>query len=266
MKFALASDVHLEFGDLDITNQPDADVLLLAGDICVADDLKKTDRGAMFYDFFDRCSKKYNKVLYIAGNHEYYHGEFFKTQKTLALMAFEFSNLHYLEGDMINIGDTTIIGGTLWTNFNKEDPMTMLMGQESMNDYVHIKRRTQKPDSDMIRTLSPIDILNVHKNTMDLFGQMVGGMQKVVVMSHHAPTKASTHPRYKDVHINGCYSSDLSDFILDNPNIKVWVHGHTHHKFDYMVGTTRVIANPRGYVDYERDEDINPYFFETFEV
>jgi hypothetical protein len=62
----------------------------------------------------------------------------------------------------------------------------------------------------------------------------------------------STKPRYqKDVMVNGAYSSDLSEFMLDHPQIKVWTHGHTHDPFDYMVGGCRVVCNPRGYINYE---------------
>jgi Icc-related predicted phosphoesterase len=28
---------------------------------------------------------------------------------------------------------------------------------------------------------------------------------------------------------------------------QLWLHGHTHDSFDYRVGATRVVANPRGY-------------------
>jgi hypothetical protein len=74
----------------------------------------------------------------------------------------------------------------------------------------------------------------------------------VVVVGHHAPSKASTHPRYKnEYHMNGAYSTNLDDFILDRRQIKLWTHGHTHEPFDYMIGTTRVVCNPRGYDGYE---------------
>jgi len=51
--------------------------------------------------------------------------------------------------------------------------------------------------------------------------------------------------------MNGAYHSDLSEFILDHPQIKLWTHGHTHHPFDYMIGGTRIVCNPRGYDGYE---------------
>ena len=51
--------------------------------------------------------------------------------------------------------------------------------------------------------------------------------------------------------MNGGYHSSLEEFIMDRPNIKLWTHGHTHEEFDYMVGDTRVVCNPRGYIGYE---------------
>jgi len=55
--------------------------------------------------------------------------------------------------------------------------------------------------------------------------------------------------------MNGAYSSSLDEFILDHPQIKLWTHGHTHEDFDYMIGTTRVFCNPRGYINYESKAD-----------
>ena len=39
MKIQIVSDLHLEFSDINIKNGPDADVLILSGDIFVAEDL-----------------------------------------------------------------------------------------------------------------------------------------------------------------------------------------------------------------------------------
>jgi hypothetical protein len=75
----------------------------------------------------------------------------------------------------------------------------------------------------------------------------------MVVVGHHAPSKASTHPRYADdTLMNGGYSSELSEFILDRPGIKLWTHGHTHEDFDYMIGGCRIVCNPRGYIGHEQ--------------
>jgi hypothetical protein len=63
--------------------------------------------------------------------------------------------------------------------------------------------------------------------------------------------------------MNGGYASDLSEDILDNENIRVWVHGHMHDPVDYKIGETRVLANPRGYVPYEGDKFLPGFYFEV---
>jgi hypothetical protein len=61
------------------------------------------------------------------------------------------------------------------------------------------------------------------------------------------------HERYVgDTIMNGGFYSDLSEFILDHPKIVLWTHGHMHDSFDYMIGGTRVVCNPRGYIGQER--------------
>jgi Icc-related predicted phosphoesterase len=105
---------------------------------------------------------------------------------------------------------------------------------------------------------TPEDAVEDHKQMMDYIRIMIEGKwdQKFVVVGHHAPSKQSTHPRYKEeVVMNGGYSSDLDDFIIDHPQIKLWTHGHTHEDFDYMIGSTRIVCNPRGYIRYEDRAD-----------
>jgi hypothetical protein len=87
----------------------------------------------------------------------------------------------------------------------------------------------------------------------------------VVVITHTGPTHMSINEKYKhDPVSNGAYVSDLSDLILDNPNIKAWVHGHVHDPVDYTVGWCRVLCNPRGYLPWEGNNGFNPSL--TFEV
>jgi hypothetical protein len=56
--------------------------------------------------------------------------------------------------------------------------------------------------------------------------------------------------------MNGAFASDLSEFIMDRPQIKLWTHGHMHNQSDYMMGTTRVVCNPRGYSGADPQADI----------
>jgi Icc-related predicted phosphoesterase len=175
-------------------------------------------------------------------------------------------NLHILDKEILTISDATFIGGTLWTDMNKEDPITLLHMKGMMNDFRCVKnsnRITIFKDEDgkfhkRESRFSPEDTVEDHKKMLEYIRLMIEGKfdQKFVVVGHHAPSKASTHPRYVDEQImNGGYSSDLSEFIMDHPQIKLWTHGHTHEDFDYMVGSTRIVCNPRGYDAYEDRAD-----------
>jgi len=305
MRIAIASDVHLEFGDLILKNEKNADVLILSGDICVASDFRESDgiiengKSQRYVDFFKRCTFEFPKVIYIAGNHEHYNGDYAETFTILRNYLGHIENLHILDKEHITIDDVTFIGGTLWTDMNNEDSDTLYNVNSMMNDFQVVKNGNKKAyrrfkvykknldgeyatdengrwiqegvkSSEYVPLFSTEDALEDHKKMMHYIDSVIYNKfdEKFVVVGHHAPSKQSTHPRYKDDTImNGGYSSDLTKFILKNPQIKAWTHGHTHDQFDYMVGSTRVLCNPRGYVNYERESnEKEPYFAKVFEV
>ena len=279
MKIAIASDIHLEFGDIDITNDGQADVLILSGDICVAADLDMRDRrqtelgfarrrSEMFHEFFERCTANFPHVIYIMGNHEYYHSDFATALNDMRRKLAHLSNLYILEREIKVIDDVTFIGGTLWTDMNNSDPLTLYHMRTMMNDFrviqnsaVPVHFRTQEGEfKTRVAKFSPEDAVTEHvkmKEYIQVVTAMLGkNTNKYVVVGHHAPSRQSTHAMYAhDTIMNGGYSSDLDQFIEDRPQIKLWTHGHTHHVFDYMIGETRVVCNPRGYHGHEARAD-----------
>jgi len=275
MKIAVVSDVHLEFGDLDFDNDQGAEVLILSGDICVAQDIAQRDpygvmgpeyRSNRFHDFFQRCHARFPHVIYIVGNHEYYNGDFATSFAHLKDVLGYLPNLHVLEKESITIGDITFLCGTLWTDMNREDPDTLYRIRSYMNDFRIIKD-TRYPvhykDSEGKRhtrdgRFSPETSVEEHRAMLKFVKESVDATPtaKYVVVGHHAPSRASTHPQYADqTMVNGAYNSNLDQFILDRPQIKLWTHGHTHHEFDYMIGSCRVVCNPRGYDGYEEQAE-----------
>ncbi len=278
MKITVVSDLHLEFSDcMEIKNENNADVLILSGDILIAEELhdhpyvpsiyeygsfaelgRKQKRVQTFRDFLKRMSNLFPDVVYIAGNHEFYHGKFHKGIQYLREQCAEYPNVHFLECDTVKIQDVTFVGGTLWTDMNKGDPLTLHSVRDMMNDF-----RIIRNDEKGYTQLKPMDVAIRHRNTLKYIKDVIEATpdEKFVVVGHHSPSPLSIHPRYADDHLmNGAYSSDLSEFILDHPQIKLWTHGHTHHCFDYMIGETRVVCNPRGYQSdgYSEDTGWNP--------
>lgn len=289
MKIAVCSDLHLEFGDLDLENTESADVLILGGDILVAEDVKNFSyideqimaatpsmlaRGERYYNFLKRCSERFPQVILIMGNHEHYHGDYAETANVIRTVVGEFSNVHFLDKEWRIINGVLFYGGTLWTDMNSEDPKTLREIAYMMNDYRGVRNSAKKvqyrvpsldennPDGWTFKerdaNFTPEDSVVDHRAFLKGLDEVLALHSDLptVVVGHHAPSKASTHPRYKSEFItNGAYSTNLDNFILDRRQIKLWTHGHTHEDFDYMIGTTRIVCNPRGYDGYEARAD-----------
>jgi hypothetical protein len=269
------SDLHIDFADLEL---PGGDVLILSGDVCEAKSIKKATydpnmvllehqsrdyRPDRYFRFLqEECAAKYRHVIYVMGNHEHYGFQFQKTYDHIKEQLPD--NIYILEKEVKEIDGVLFMGATLWTDMNKNDGLTLYNMKSMMNDYHQITMLNEANGA--YHKLQPERTVAEHFKTKQYFQHQLsenrtnGRRLPVVVCTHHSPSKSSTHPRYaSDVLMNGAYSSDLSEFILDNPEIKFWTHGHTHHNFDYMVGSTRIICNPRGYKGYEEQaENFDP--------
>jgi Icc-related predicted phosphoesterase len=289
MKIAVCSDLHLEFGDLDFTNDENADVLILGGDIFVAEDVKNFSyvdeqimaatpsmlaRGERYYNFIKRCSERFPQVVLIMGNHEHYHGDYAATANVIRTVVGEMSNVHFLDKEWRIINGVLFYGGTLWTDMNNEDPATLRQIAYMMNDYRGVKNSAKTVQhrvptydennkeswtfKERPANFTPEDSVEDHRAFLKGLDEVLALHPDLptVVCGHHAPSKASTHPRYKsEVITNGAYSTNLDNYILDRRQIKLWTHGHTHEDFDYLIGTTRIVCNPRGYDGYEKRAD-----------
>lgn len=300
MKIAITSDVHLEFGPLDIKNEDNVDVLVLSGDILTAKNLdfeastygdsRHSEMAQRYHDFLRNVNKEFPNVIYIMGNHEHYNFDFKYTESHIRNQVSHYENIHFLEKQTKVIDDVTFIGGTMWTTMNNQDPLTLQTIRGMMNDFRCVRNSNRmltrkvplyKKDENgqyimetvgeinrMVEdgfkmkeepsTFCPEDAVEDHFKFREFFEAEVGNYydKKIVMCTHHTPSRLSCHPRYKDDSLmNGGYHNDLEEYIMDHPQIKLWTHGHTHEDYDYMLGTTRVVCNPRGYINYESRAD-----------
>ena len=260
MKVSVISDLHLEFEPLEL---PGGEVLIISGDACESRSLAKDFHSTKLVDwtshsgreyrhqrFFEVECAKYDHVLYVMGNHEHYHGRFDKTYAELRRCLPD--HVQLLEQETVTINDTVFIGGTLWTSMNRGDDMTRWHTKSSMNDFRVITNHYV--EKNLYHKLTPEYTEFVHRKTLDYFKHVLDHNRdkQCVIITHHAPSSVSIADHYKHDHLmNGAYYSDLSEFILDHPQIKYWTHGHMHNSSDYMIGDCRVICNPRGYFGHE---------------
>lgn len=243
LKVKIVSDVHLEHfvACQYVPWIGSGSILILAGDILCAKHLKTNGYlKDVYLRFLEDCSKNYEKVLYTLGNHEFWGHNYEGTLKKIR--ANVPSNFYVLENETVTIGNWNFIGFTFWTNFRNGNPIEMMDAESMMNDYKMIRIGSN------FRKLRAQDTLNIHNESREyLLNQLETLNENVFVISHHAPSYQSIPDEFKTSSCNSAYCSDYDGLILNHPQIKYWVHGHTHKHFNYKIGECNVICNPVGY-------------------
>lgn len=235
MKLHVLSDLHLSLADMEVA-PTDADVVILAGDIA------RPDKACAWVRRIDK------PVVYVAGNHEHYQGNL---QGTLQALRREYpgSTVHVLECEAWVYGGVRFLGATLWSDFRlfpDDETRARAMAEASIR-IRDFQRIVVDPVSRRLFTPQDSRALFDRSATW-LDAQLQQAFDgPTVVVTHHAPSPRSIHPRFADSLINGCFVSDL-EHLMGGDRVRLWIHGHTHDSADYTVRGTRVLCNPRGYV------------------
>lgn len=219
MKIGLLSDVHSRFGHKIPDTPNDLDLLVLAGDI--GDPYAIRD---IINDDIDvSCA-------YIAGNHEAYGYSFEEISSEIFNNTSECYNRYTLNLER----DVHLC--TLWTDL--KGPLGEIQYRETISDML----------PQCIHGWTIEKYKREFKSDLDFLYDVV--KEGDVIATHHAPTWQAVSPEWKTASNNMCFVTDLDRFILDRKP-SVWMFGHVHTAFDFMIGETRMVCNPGGY-KYER--------------
>ena len=232
MKLWVLSDLHHDVVKIPNFEFPEADVVVLAGDI-------QNEK------FVRQLVREYDHVVYVAGNHEFYGYDLGWRKQDLQN---KFPGV-FLDDDFVDIAGVRFLGSTLWTDYklygSEWRQQAMEYAQVAMND--HRK----------IGNFHPAEAALEHavgRSFLENYLDNAPGA-KTVVVTHHAPSPRSIHGKYKDDLLNAAFVSNLESLISEyQPTL--WVHGHVHSFWDYQLGDTRIVCNPRGYGD--ENPDFNP--------
>lgn len=283
MKIKIVSDLHTEnLTDFDFIEEGDFDVLFIAGDI--------STRAEVEYQFL----KKIKKPVYaVAGNHLGYKFDslaFFNSLldnkpyinlssfnknythteqiKELLFNTQYIPNVNYLHNSYTKLGNYVVYGGVMYTNFE-------LFGKKYKNDcmkesnyFINDFKKLYKFSKVRCTKITP-------KDYRTYFKQFIKGLEKcleettedIIVLTHFCPSANSINKEYYNEGdlVNSCFASNLDSFILDNPRIKLWVHGHTHIPCNYKIGECSVVCNPFGYIgeNYREYKDYKEVIIEV---
>ncbi|CDF85741.1 Metallophosphoesterase [Pseudomonas knackmussii B13] len=229
MKILILSDLHNEF-DMYRHAGCGEDVVILAGDIDIE------TRGIRWAAENFSCP-----VIYICGNHEFYHGHLDKT--VLKVKGVAQSRVHALDNEEIIINGVRFLGGTAWTDYKATSNLyeAQELARWRMRDFQLIRAENYRKirPHDLMRRAVDFKIWLESKLSEPFPG-------KTVVVSHHAPLLASLNGSpHRGTHLDASFANDWSELFASR--IDLWVHGHTHQFCDYVHGATRVVCNPRGY-------------------
>ena len=236
----------------------DADVTVLAGDI---------DKGPRVPEWASRTFP--GRVLFVAGNHEFYNGHLQRTARKMREAATD--RVQFLDGDEVVISGVRFLGGTCWTDqeclLEGEPPekhdwlreMSRKFVQAAMNDYRRI--RTVRGLSEFTR-LSASDTAAAARRfkawLADKLAEPFEG--KTVVVTHHAPLGSVAYPsRPKAMPMDfydAAYCNSWPELVA--PPVDLWMWGHTHESVDTTRNGVRLVSNPCGY-SYGEDTGFDPW-------
>lgn len=249
----LVSDVHLEFGPLQLPVIEDEErtILVVAGDLGTVKTLKEIKI------FIDDAASRFHSVIYIMGNHEYYGGAIPRSFNKIKDHIGGASNVHIVENEEVVIEGLHFLCATLWTTHNNGNPIAMIRAKERMNDYDLI--RTGTKTEPYKRRLVPEYTYRLCMESSKLIFNALKALRDktTIVITHHAPSSLSSDEYYKGDPGWSSYANNFeSEIIETKPNL--WLHGHIHCNNDYTIGDTRIVANPRGYDGTALNPDFNP--------
>ena len=208
MKLHILNDLHIEFEDFD-PPATDADVVILAGDIGVGvEGLRWAEER-----FPDR------PMIYVPGNHEFYHHDLSLIEE-LKEQAPE--HIHVLNDDQVTIDGVRFLGSVLWTDFGlfgeADRLFAMQQVRQQMTDFSIIRNGGQR--------FTPEDAIRLHTASRGWLVTMLAEhfAGKTVVVTHHAPSSRSVHPRYASDLLTPAFASNLEN-LMDGDRAALWVHG-----------------------------------------
>ena len=236
MKISYMSDLHLDFHldygkeFLETLEVPECDLLVIAGDLA---DVSIVSPENAFKTF---C-KKAPKVLYVAGNHSSYHTSLRWSDNEIRKVAKLFPQVMFAaEAKVFDIDGVPFLAGTLWF--------------QDAPDQIHYKKFLN--DFELIKDLEP-EIYHRNKE----FDILLHGIkdEPCVVVSHHLPSYQSVNAKYAGSAINRFFVGGNFDQLIADSKILVWISGHSHDPVDYIIGDTRIVSNPFGYIF-----EVDPYW------
>ena len=255
MNIQLLSDLHLESNPHFVPQPaPDADVLVLAGDIGSYQTESSLTRLGIAEFGLGRFANWPCPVVFVPGNHEY-DGQEMDTAHARLQEVCQRLGLIWLEREVALIQGVRLVGCTLWTDFDAlttsravTSPVTvgqqLVARDKAFRAANHALKRHHALRAGQPVMAEAIRGLGLQSQAWLRQTLAIPTHVKPVVVTHFAPSLRSADPRYGVNPGTAGFCNALDDLL---PQAQLWLHGHLHCPVDYTAGGCRVVANPLGY-------------------
>lgn len=230
------SDIHLEFINHPIKIDKLVEKIIPIAPICVL----AGDIGYPFHEYYsnflEKLSKKFNHILLIHGNHEYYQlgknrgksmDEIIEKTKDIVKTL---PNIHFLHNSYVDIDDIRFVGSVLWTEI--KNPKALVNDARNINEFTveHFNLIHEENKTFIRNTIEQSRIEN----------------KRIIMITHHLPSYQLIDPSFaKYGDYNQCFATSCDEFI--NDPIILWIYGHTHLPNIHTINNINCVANPIGY-------------------
>jgi Icc-related predicted phosphoesterase len=239
LKIQLVSDIHLEYYGRSMTPmsrflEPSAPILALCGDI-------GNPFEERYRQFLQDCSKNFEHVFLVAGNHEYYNkgaagNNMADVVKQIEATIANLPNVHFLNrGTYEILPGVHIVGCTLWSHIFKMHHAAIL---KYANDFRRITFDKAVLTLDDYETMFAKDLEWLEGILKD------PKYKQVIVMTHHMPTYELIDEKYSGRDVNNLFATELRRLM--KPPVLGWLCGHSHTTREIVCNGVTVALNPYG--------------------
>lgn len=177
---------------------------------------------ATYEQLLARESARFARVFVVAGNHEFYRGEYHASKQLIREICSKFANVTFMDKTSVWLPECQVrlLGTTLWSHVPPENEIAVA---RSLNDYAMITIQSRK-----FKVADSIQIFQEESAWLarEIEQARARGESRVAIVTHHAPlVNGTSAPQHEGSEINCAFSTDMSHLMGDP--VKLWMFGHT---------------------------------------
>jgi hypothetical protein len=256
MRLQLLSDLHLETEAFDPRPAPDAELLVLGGDI---------DAG---WQALERFANWPVPVLMVAGNHEFDGRELDTAWAGLRARCDRFG-IRLIEREAVVLTSRAgrrvrFVGTVRWSDFDLFGAAGRERAMRAASYFLKLMGST--------RGQAPLDSVGLREEALSCRDWLAAELarpqpqearqqwESTVVITHFGPSVRSADPRFGKQPGTASFCN-ADDALI--PLADLWLHGHLHCRHDYTVerpgrAPARVVCNARGMADKGETDGFDP--------